>query len=184
MAHSEDPPPEAYHRVTNPERYASLHAVAERLLADLGREYDVVREETNALPWPKAQIARPTVRLTPRGGAGAPIQVSFTAFPGLHVRVGRWYVEAFPRCGCDACDEALDRLLDDVRFLATCAATGHFREEEEAGGRVTTMFGPADGRVKSQSGVPLAATPLCDAPSEAWEPWPRRPDARNPDDPA
>ncbi|WP_241961776.1 DUF6226 family protein [Rhodococcus opacus] len=36
----EDPPEDAYGRVTNPERFASLIPAAEALIADLGRRFD------------------------------------------------------------------------------------------------------------------------------------------------
>ncbi|WP_370180616.1 DUF6226 family protein [Rhodococcus wratislaviensis] len=36
-----DPPEDAYRRVTNPERFASLIPAAEVLIADLGRRFDV-----------------------------------------------------------------------------------------------------------------------------------------------
>ena len=46
-----------------------------------------------------------TVRLQPSSGTGARLTVAFTTFPGLLVRFGKWHVEAYPSCGCDACDE-------------------------------------------------------------------------------
>ena len=64
-------------------------------------------------------IARPGVKLIPSDPEAAPIVVVFTTFPGLHVRLGRWYKEPFPDCGCDACDESaegeIERLNDTGR---------------------------------------------------------------------
>ena len=66
-------------------------------------------------------IARSGVQLIPADPEAAPIVVVFTAFPGLHNRFGRWYMEPFPDCGCDACDgsaegeiERLNEMFDDV----------------------------------------------------------------------
>lgn len=128
------PLPEAYSRVTNPERFRPLNDLALSLVARLRNSFDVSRREAfdlvPALVHPFDQ-ARPPVTLTPAAPGAAPIAIGFTPFPGLIVRCGRWLVSVFPHCGCDACaatavDEGarLERLVGDV-------VTGHFREQLE-----------------------------------------------------
>jgi uncharacterized protein DUF6226 len=131
QSQSDEPPFEAYSRVTNAGRFRALHPIALDLLQRLAAEYDVSRSaDFDLLPGMEPfEHARPPVRLTPAGVTGAPIAIAFTTFPGLLVRCGRWLVESFPSCGCDACGEMaeaegerLQRLLDDV-------VAGRFREE-------------------------------------------------------
>src|SRR5438105_1609369 len=103
-----EPSSETYGRVTNPERFRSLHGHALGLLARLQATYDVVWSEAfellPGLTQPFEQ-ARPPATLTPTLPGAAPIAVAFTAFPSLLVRYGRWHFAAFPSCGCDACNE-------------------------------------------------------------------------------
>jgi hypothetical protein len=124
------PPREAYSRVTNPERFRPLHDFALALLAQLHASFDVDRVEGHGLDseLEVGDLARPSVMLVPRDSKAAPLAVTFTTFPGLKVRAGRWFTAAFPGCGCDACDETatdetirLAELIDDV-------VAGRFRE--------------------------------------------------------
>jgi hypothetical protein len=63
---AEGPPLEAYSRVTDPERFGSLHLVAAELLDRLEREFDVERAEGHGLDPELEQgirLARPSVTL-------------------------------------------------------------------------------------------------------------------------
>lgn len=69
------PPPAAYSRVTDPERFRPLHAMIETLLGELDSSFEVGRtagygldEELEA-----SALALPTVRLTPRDATAAPL---------------------------------------------------------------------------------------------------------------
>ncbi len=127
----EHPPPDAYNRVTNPERYRVLHDAGHDLLERLERDYVVQRRESAALdPDLTSRVAVQTVvRLEPPSGQGAPLTVAFTEFPGLLVRFGCWHKEAFPRCGCDACDESPEKLITDLGKKVECLVAGGFREQ-------------------------------------------------------
>ncbi|MDA1128514.1 MAG: DUF6226 family protein [Chloroflexi bacterium] len=98
---SEGPPPEAYSRITNPERFAPVPEFAGELLNRLEAEFAVERTEGYGLDpeLESGELARPGVRLTPADADAAPIIIIFTAFPGLRVRFGRWYTNPFPSCG-------------------------------------------------------------------------------------
>ena len=95
----EGPPQEAYSSVTNAERFRPLHELALNLISRLEDEFDVDRVEGYGLDSEMeegAELARPSVRLTPNGDSCAPITVVFTAFPGIAIRVCHWHSAWFP----------------------------------------------------------------------------------------
>lgn len=122
---NEPPSDDAYGRVTNPERFRVLHGVASALLDDLTTEYDVERQviRDNVLA-PEDQTVE---RLVPTGG-GAPVTLGFTSLPGLMVRFGDCYVEGFPSCGCDACDEQPQSVADELAARVAAVVAGQFSE--------------------------------------------------------
>jgi hypothetical protein len=129
----EGPPPEAYSRVTNPERFAPLHDIAAESLDRLQSRYRVFREDRFGLD-PKlepGQPARATVRLVPEEPEGGPLTIGFTSFPGLMMRLGRWFVEPIPVCGCDACDETLDEGRRRMESFIDDLVSGRVRESVE-----------------------------------------------------
>ena len=176
-------PAEAYSRVTNPERFASLHPYAEDLLSRLSSEYEVEREEgyelTPAIV--REHVIRPTIRLTPRNALEAPVQVSFSDFPGLEVRVGRWYGDRFPSCGCDACDEQVESSLRNLSFLIESAVAGNLREELQVPRLLgdawqITEIGEAPGGPRQASRTRVARSDALRMiqsgnPRIKWEPW-------------
>lgn len=117
------PPDEAYSRVTNPERFLPLHDTALEMLAALEQRFDVERAEGYGFDEELAvrELLRPSVALMPTDPEAAPLTVAFTDFPGLSVRFGRWSIELFPVCGCDACAEdaegETERLTERVDIL-------------------------------------------------------------------
>ena len=128
---AEGPPLEAYSRVTNPERFASLHDVAAELLDRLELEFDAERAEGYGLD-PELEegykLAHPSVTLVPRDVGAAPIVVAFSAFPGVLVRFGRWCTAAFPTCGCDAGHEAAESETERLKSQIDNLTAGRFRE--------------------------------------------------------
>jgi hypothetical protein len=124
------PDEEAYSRVTNPERFAPLHDIAAGLLNRLEATFDVERAEGYGLDpeLESVELARPSTRLIPRNPGAAPIVVAFTAFPGVFVRFGRWYIDTFAGCGCDACDETAEGEASRLEELIQRLTAGHYRE--------------------------------------------------------
>src|SRR4051794_30351497 len=105
-----DPPEEAYGRVTNPERYAAVLDAAHDLVTELVRDFDVdVITGGDADPLFVARTQRvdveDVVRLVPRAEGAGPVTFAFTTFPAVLARAGQWRINAYPHCGCDACDE-------------------------------------------------------------------------------
>lgn len=155
-----------YERVTNPERFAPLHEAAHELIADLRKRFDVevtaVAPETSDLTGGVLE----TLRVIPRG-SGAPVTITFTGFPGLHVRFGAEHTEAFPPCGCDACDEQPGQLAESLREKIECVAQGRFSERP---GCYQFVF--EDGRETSGQAVRNLGDRSV---LRAHEPWPQLP---------
>ena len=124
----------AYGRVTNPERYRPLHAVADALVEDLRASYDVaVDDDPDEREWlEKYRITR-AVRLSPASG-GAPLLIGWTEFPGVVIRFGRSHTAPFPTCGCDACDEQVDDLRAELLNCTEAVTTGGYVEWTGKGG--------------------------------------------------
>ena len=181
----EGPPDEAYSRVTAPERFQPLHDYAVRLLSRLEAAFDVERLERYGLDHEleeMSDLVRPSVKLLPRSLDAAPIVVVFTAFPGLHVRFGRWRTEAFPLCGCDACDETADGEAARLSGMVDDVTAGRFREAiglplighawQESEFWSPRGFSSGRGRIdRSRARQMLRAS---DRSSFEWKPWPWR----------
>jgi len=180
----EGPPPEAYSRVTNPERFEPLHDTATKLLERLEREFDVERSQRYGLDAElekRYQSARPSTRLLPRDAGAAPLIMAFSAFPGLHVRFGRWCMMAFPSCGCDACDETAEDEIERLTSLIDDLTTGRFREvvRLNPNEHASKEFWSADEPSTRQSfPLPPEFAPQLIAGGDhvvrVWRPWPRR----------
>jgi Family of unknown function (DUF6226) len=162
---------EQYARViTDTGRYAVLHAEADALLKELGRFYIVERRETGE-----------TVRLVPHTPAAAPLAVTFTDFPKVVLRFGRWYQQSLPVCGCDACDEDPAVLVADLHTQVSALVEGGLWERVRRGLGLSwsesLLVGP-DFRASQQ--WPLTAGEARSARREGfaaatqWAPWPRR----------
>jgi len=93
------PPLEAYSRVTNPERFASLHDSAAGWLHRLERDFESERREAYGLD-PELEhdcnLSRPSVALLPCDVGAAPLIIAFSDFPGLRVRFWALVRRCFP----------------------------------------------------------------------------------------
>ena len=166
------PPPEAYSRVTNPERFRVLHATMTDTLAYLKEAFDVQQEEGYGLDEEMErglELDRPSVRLTPTDPEAAPLMVAFSTFPGLSLRFGRWWNELLPACGCDACADTGDELAQELNWLIENVVAGRFRESHD-GWKVWGEDGSSRGRGKCSN------SDLSEHGSMNWKPWPKHPD--------
>jgi hypothetical protein len=176
---------EAYSRVTNPERFGSLHAVAAELLDRLELEFEAERAEGYGLD-PELEeglkLARPSITLVPRDTGAAPIVVTFSAFPGVRVRFGRWFITPFPTCGCDACDEVAESETERLKSLIDNLTAGRFREAIKIPALGAAWqeheFWSVGGRCAQRSQIDRARAQQLvaegDGSSYDWGPWPRR----------
>lgn len=161
--------------MTNAERYAVLHAAVWPLIDALEARYLVDRADGGVdLDAALGVEVVSEVRLEPRG-RGAPIAIALTTFPGLAVRLGRWVLEFFPSCGCDACDEQPEHLLDDFRRHVDAVVAGRFREEVHVHGLGGTLrhelWGEDWRRAETQYVDAQNARALRAAPPVDWAPW-------------
>lgn len=118
------PPENAYSRVSNPERFAPLQTVADALIEHLQLGYLTgVAALENSSPDTTKLIV-----VTPERPDAAPLVFRFTNFPGVEVRAGVRYREAFPFCGCDACDETWGGAADEMERLVFAVSDGRFSE--------------------------------------------------------
>jgi hypothetical protein len=118
-------------RAKNRGRFAPLHEVAEQIVCDLVSEFQVQRTDAFGLDpelEDRCELARPSVRLAPEDTSSAPIVISFTAFPGIQMRLGHWHLMAFPACGCDACDEEVGVEIERLRNSVADVVAGRFSE--------------------------------------------------------
>ncbi|HJR87249.1 MAG TPA: DUF6226 family protein [Acidimicrobiia bacterium] len=117
-----DQPDDAAHGpVTDPERYLPVVEAARTLVDHLKQTYNV--ESTTGdqvLDLPESGRSHgEVVRLEPT--EGAPLTFMFTDFPGVIARAGASCVQAFPSCGCDACDESPSAATKRLRELVEAA---------------------------------------------------------------
>jgi len=120
-----------YQRATNRSRFAPLHKVAEQLVCDLLAEFPVQRTDAFGLDPElegRCEVVRATVRLAPEDASSAPIVISFTAFPGIQMRLGHWHLMAFPACGCDSCHEEVQTEIERLRNSVADLISGRFSE--------------------------------------------------------
>lgn len=181
----EGPPEEAYSRVTNPERFQPVHDAAIELLDRLEREFAVKRFDGCDADAELGNVseARPSVRLVPNDPDCAPIAVAFTDFPGLSIKFGHWCRKWLPVCGCDACDDTADEMIEEMTWLVESVVSGGFREvvriSRLAGdGRHVTEFRHSGRRSSSYGNVERSqALKMTGGESNVtlnWKPWPPR----------
>ncbi|MCZ2824333.1 MULTISPECIES: DUF6226 family protein [unclassified Modestobacter] len=164
------PPEDAYSRVTDPQRYASLHGVADRLVTDLVERYGVSVTDEPVRP---GEVR--AVRLHPRSAGSADLVVVHTEF-GVRLRAGRWVEESFPRCGCDACDEEPTDLGEELGEFAADVVHGRLAEELTAGLRTRTLAVERPRSSATRSLTRDELRQLGPTGRHEWQPWPGRED--------
>jgi hypothetical protein len=130
----------------------------------------------------EGDLARPSIRLVPRGPRAAPLGIAFTTFPGLKVRVGRWLAANFPACGCDACAATAQDEAARLAELVEALRAGRVREGVSLpvagdGWQEWAYVLPSGQRYSNRSAVDRVRAREMLAGSErssiAWGPWPR-----------
>ena len=165
---------------TDTGRFAVLHDAAETMLDDLTGRYMVERRESKELLGAGDALVR-MVRLIPRTPAAGPLAVAFTDFPGLMVRLGRWWAEVLPACGCADCEEDPSDLMGSLRKQVDALIEGGLWERVRRGvggswfesrligvGLSVRREGPLSSRDARDARRGGFAAPV------QWAPWPRR----------
>jgi hypothetical protein len=177
------PPEDAYSRVSNPRRFAPLHAVAVALIEWLQDTFDVTVEQTpsaatDLLHMPD-DIVR-AVRVVPREPTAAPLTFVLTPFPGVYLHAGALHDFHFPVCGCDACDDDVTRLVQELEWTVHTVVSGGYFERFDPWPARWIEYRLDEPGVAMQSGrshtsdlpderVRLARTAL--PPAGQWLPW-------------
>ena len=179
------PPQEAYEVVSNPGRFAGLHAIADALISHLEGTYAIDVREDPALAGDlllSHPDVRRAVRLTPHHAGAAPLTFVFTGFPGVIVHAGVLHDFPFPACGCD---ETSESTADRLEMLVLGVAAGGYAERYPVGRRhqLEYVLAAADGS-GSESGCgepgPIDGGRLGEAAARlrdvavGWGAWPLR----------
>jgi hypothetical protein len=84
---------------------------------------------------PLLEVARALEKAIPSahraGGDGIPLSVEPTTFPGVIVWVGGRDFP-FPTCGCDACDEDVEQLAEQMEELVEAVVEGRWTGDADA----------------------------------------------------
>ncbi|WP_308797422.1 DUF6226 family protein [Agromyces silvae] len=171
---TDSPDADAYSRVTDPERFRVLQPFVLAVLADLEAEFNVRREPAGTFSGGAAEHVRwsDPVRLVPADAKAAPLTVAFTSFPGVLVRFGEATDVVLPFCGCDACDDLVQHLVEDLRFHVEALVTGGFAEWHDAKGAGHRFAVGAWGT--NSSFTPSDDPPTISPFRHDWAPWPLR----------
>lgn len=191
----DEAPGEAYSTTAHPERFAPLHEVAQALVDHLVSEYDAAASDDLAhaadLLYPQADAVR-AVRITPADPDAAPLTVVLTSFPHVVVHAGALQDFPYPDCGCDACDDDVLLLADEMESDVLAVVEGRFVETVAR----RWMPGPpwvrtsVTYRILSEDGAENGGGGLVGGPdavrraraarrrlarlSDGWKPWPAR----------
>lgn len=126
-----DPTPEeTYSRVSHPERFAPLHVVADVLVDHLVATYGVWVDDDpplDAFPGDPFEVVR-AVGLVPATSDAPPLTIAWTPFPGIRLHAGAAADVALPVCGCDACDDDVESLLDELEGTVLALVSGGLSE--------------------------------------------------------
>lgn len=132
----DSPPEDLYSVCAHPQRFAPLAVVARALVDHLIDAYDVDVADTAALPGylEAAEIGSESypvsvTLLTPKDSEAAPLTVVETAFPGVHVLAGAAGDHPFPACGCDACDDDVLDVAEELERLVFAVVGGRYQEK-------------------------------------------------------
>ncbi|HWC31247.1 MAG TPA: DUF6226 family protein [Dehalococcoidia bacterium] len=181
----ESPPEDTYSVVSHPERFASLHVVANALVGHLAANYavsvtedvsfadDLVHGRTDALR---------AVRVTPVNANEAPLTFVFTPFPGVIVHAGVLHDFPFPGCGCDACDESGENAIDELEGTVLAVVAGRYFEWVDERGSLPLGYRIAWADGTSSQGSQAGFTPdtirqaieRLGALPNGWQPWTRK----------
>lgn len=118
-----EPPDDAYSACAHPERFEPVVVVGRALVDYLAATYAVERADSTV-------DGRTNIRLTPKSGGGTPLTFAFGTQDSPHVRLrAGWRFEGlWPDCGCDACDDDVIVLLDELENTALTIVQGGMSE--------------------------------------------------------
>jgi hypothetical protein len=180
------PPEDTYSVDSHPERFASLHTVADALIEHLRQNYEVTVEEgitfARELLKPPDNVLR-AVRITPDNPDGAPLTFVFTSYPGITVHAGLLHDFPLPQCGCDACDETPESIADELESIVLAVVAGGYKESVDPGAELPIGYQLASDTHRRSghtriAGYPAervaASTTQLRILADGWQPWLQR----------
>ena len=181
------PPKDAYSRVSNPQRFGPLHHVADALIEWLQTTFDVTVDQgpgaaADLLRLPKDVVR--AVRVVPGDPTAAALTFVLTPFPGVYLHAGSLHDFHFPECGCDACDDDVMHLAQELEWTVRTVVSGGYSERFDPGRGDWIECRLEEAEVGMRSGrsriedlpedrVTSARTAL--PPTGQWSRWPLRP---------
>ncbi|HYJ66290.1 MAG TPA: DUF6226 family protein [Nocardioidaceae bacterium] len=173
------PPEEAYSRVTRDlaTLYEPVVEAASNLVDRLEAAYDVTRRPARAAELDRLGACDydrlEATTLVPASPEQAPLTIGTCDMPGVHLAYGRWASEHLPECGCDACDESAEALLQ-MMSGARDLVVGGFAEWIQL--RTDGQWWLGHGTVIGQQGrsvdrVELRELGISPPIELAWRPW-------------
>ncbi|KQV06956.1 DUF6226 family protein [Leifsonia sp. Root112D2] len=179
----DSPPDDAYSRMSNLQRFAPLHDVATALIEWLQSAFDVTVEETPTAATDfllKPDDVVRAIRVVPRDPTAAPLTFVLTRFPAVYLHAGLLHDFHFPDCGCDACDDDLTGLAEELEWTVRTVVSGGYSERFDPWPGRWIEFrldepgaGMRSGRSRTKElpdeRVTLARTSL--PPAGQWLPW-------------
>ncbi|PRX44752.1 hypothetical protein B0I33_111267 [Prauserella shujinwangii] len=163
--------------MSDPGRYAALHAIGRAVLAELARDYAVTTETTTE-PDGRGGPA-PAVRLVPADRDAAPLTMVFDGRPALRVRLGGTEL-TLPHCRCDACAETVEECAAELRTHVTALTAGTFGERlvRDGGWWHERWYRAGDekgsSRTRLRRAERAALRERLPGGERRWAPWPRR----------
>ncbi len=168
------PHEDAYGRVTNPQRFQEVADAATALIGELVDTFAVERTAGSSAvdfpSWPDGSAE--TIRLLP--AMGTPLAILLTDFPGVLIHFGAWGREAFPGCGCDACDEQPPEVIDRMHRLVEAAVEGRYKEALTKRTLSCSFSGPWGGESSEGRLERGEWRRLGELGPHSWPPWPQR----------
>lgn len=119
-----EPPAEAYSACAHPERFEPVAIVGRALVDYLVATYAVDRADS-------VKGGGEEIQLTPRYGGGTALTFTLGGgnLPGaVRVRAGWRFLGMWPDCGCDACDDDVEYLVDELEAVVLTIVEGGMTE--------------------------------------------------------
>ena len=158
--------------------------MADALIEHLRQTYAVTVSEDIAFSADlihQPRIPLRAVRVVPTNSDAAPLTFVFSSFPGVDIHAGLLHDFHFPSCGCDACDESLERLLEEIEEAVLAVAAGDFSEYVTSGALLAVGYAlrSDDGGFRAGSGSPqnfpqerlVEAETALRRLTSGWQPW-------------
>jgi hypothetical protein len=156
--------------------YAPLHDTVLGMVDELAARYEVDRraataEELARVEGCASEVVGTTV-LVPASPQRSLLIVGRCDMPGVHLAYGRWGLAHLPVCGCDACDESLEEIVDELAKVRRVVTGGFDEWVRREDGR--WWLGGRDG-YRSLGLDERRALGVAEPVEIAWRPWTLRP---------